>query len=140
MLIRRRFLNRRQIKSSEGELIWELENSYSLSPKLSSLYNLNILISLPDLNPHLVLLPRLLFFLSLFILELFAHILLMPLYLRSSYLTLVLPFSSPSSRLLFRFALLSWLLLLRFVLPLDYNFLVNILLLSSFVDLTDLTP
>lgn len=37
MEIRRRVLNRRQIKSSEGELIWELENSYSLSPKLSSL-------------------------------------------------------------------------------------------------------
>jgi len=36
MRIRRRFLDRRQIKSSEGELIWELENSYSLSPKLSS--------------------------------------------------------------------------------------------------------
>lgn len=33
---RRRFLDRRQIKSSEGELLWELENSYSLSPKLSS--------------------------------------------------------------------------------------------------------
>ncbi len=37
MKIRRRVLNRRQIKSSEGELIWELENSYSLSPKLSSM-------------------------------------------------------------------------------------------------------
>jgi len=37
MKIRRTELNRRQIKSSEGELIWELENSYSLSPKLSSL-------------------------------------------------------------------------------------------------------
>lgn len=36
MRLRRRFLDRRQIKSSEGELIWELENSYSLSPKLSS--------------------------------------------------------------------------------------------------------
>jgi hypothetical protein len=36
MRIRRRFLDRRQIKSSEGELLWELENSYSLSPKLSS--------------------------------------------------------------------------------------------------------
>ena len=36
MRITRRFLDRRQIKSSEGELLWELENSYSLSPKLSS--------------------------------------------------------------------------------------------------------
>lgn len=36
MRIRRRSLERQQIKSSEGELIWELENSYSLSPKLSS--------------------------------------------------------------------------------------------------------
>jgi hypothetical protein len=36
MRIRRRFLDRRQRKSSEGELLWELENSYSLSPKLSS--------------------------------------------------------------------------------------------------------
>jgi len=36
MRLRRRFLDRRQRKSSEGELIWELENSYSLSPKLSS--------------------------------------------------------------------------------------------------------
>jgi DNA-binding Lrp family transcriptional regulator len=36
MIKRRKFLNRRQIKSSEGELLWELENSYSLSPKLSS--------------------------------------------------------------------------------------------------------
>lgn len=36
MKIRRRLLDRRQIKSSEGELLWELENSYSLSPKLSS--------------------------------------------------------------------------------------------------------
>jgi len=35
--IRRTVLNRRQIKSSEGELIWELENSYWLSPKLSSM-------------------------------------------------------------------------------------------------------
>jgi hypothetical protein len=33
----RSYLNRRQIKSSEGEFIWELENSYELSPKLSSL-------------------------------------------------------------------------------------------------------
>jgi len=37
MKISRRILNRRQIKSSEGEFIWELENSYELSPKLSSL-------------------------------------------------------------------------------------------------------
>jgi hypothetical protein len=37
MRIRRGYYNRRQKKSSEGELIWELENSYSLSPKLSSL-------------------------------------------------------------------------------------------------------
>jgi type I site-specific restriction-modification system R (restriction) subunit len=37
MKLRRTELNRRQIKSSEGELIWELENSYALSPKLSSL-------------------------------------------------------------------------------------------------------
>jgi len=36
MRLRRRILDRRQIKSSEGELLWELENSYSLSPKLSS--------------------------------------------------------------------------------------------------------
>jgi hypothetical protein len=36
MRLRRRFLDRRQIKSSEVELLWELENSYSLSPKLSS--------------------------------------------------------------------------------------------------------
>ena len=36
MKISRRILNRRQIKSSEGEFIWELENSYELSPKLSS--------------------------------------------------------------------------------------------------------
>jgi hypothetical protein len=35
--ISRTVLNRREIKSSEGELIWELENSYSLSPKLSSM-------------------------------------------------------------------------------------------------------
>ena len=27
-------LARRQIKSSEGEFIWELKNSYELSPKL----------------------------------------------------------------------------------------------------------
>lgn len=37
MKLRRRILNRRQIKSSEGEFIWELENSYELSPRLSSL-------------------------------------------------------------------------------------------------------
>ena len=37
MKLRRRILDRRQIKSSEGELLWELENSYALSPKLSSL-------------------------------------------------------------------------------------------------------
>src|SRR4030065_67605 len=37
MKISRRILNRRQIKSSEGEFIWELENSYELSQKLSSL-------------------------------------------------------------------------------------------------------
>jgi len=36
MRLRSTFFNRRQIKSSEGELLWELENSYSLSPKLSS--------------------------------------------------------------------------------------------------------
>jgi len=35
MKLRRALLNRRQIKSSEGEFIWELENSYELSPKLS---------------------------------------------------------------------------------------------------------
>jgi len=37
MKLRRTVYNRRQIKSSEGEFIWELENSYELSPKLSSL-------------------------------------------------------------------------------------------------------
>jgi len=37
MKLRRTILNRQQIKSSDGELIWELENSYELSPKLSSL-------------------------------------------------------------------------------------------------------
>ena len=37
MKLSRRILNRRQIKSSEGEFIWELENSYELSPRLSSL-------------------------------------------------------------------------------------------------------
>jgi len=31
------YFNRSQIKSSEGEFIWEMENSYELSPKLSSL-------------------------------------------------------------------------------------------------------
>ncbi|MBU1622468.1 MAG: DUF1670 domain-containing protein [Nanoarchaeota archaeon] len=36
MQLRRTILNRQQIKSSEGEFIWELENSYELSPKLSS--------------------------------------------------------------------------------------------------------
>ena len=35
MKIRRTVLNRSQIKSSEGEFIYELENSYELSPKLS---------------------------------------------------------------------------------------------------------
>lgn len=34
---RRTVFNRQQIKSSEGEFIWELENSYELSPKLSSM-------------------------------------------------------------------------------------------------------
>ena len=37
MKIKRRALNRHQIKSSEGEFIWELENSYELSPKISQL-------------------------------------------------------------------------------------------------------
>lgn len=37
MKIRRRLIDRQQIKSSEGEFIWELENSYELSPKLSSM-------------------------------------------------------------------------------------------------------
>lgn len=36
MKLRRTYFNRRQIKSSEGEFIWELENSYELSPKISS--------------------------------------------------------------------------------------------------------
>jgi len=36
MKLRRTVLNRRQVKSSEGEFIWELENSYELSPKISS--------------------------------------------------------------------------------------------------------
>ncbi|KAF0151762.1 MAG: hypothetical protein FD143_1626 [Ignavibacteria bacterium] len=35
MELRRAEINRRQIKSSEGEFIWELKNSYELSPKLS---------------------------------------------------------------------------------------------------------
>lgn len=42
MKLRRRILNRSQIKSSEGEFIWELENSYELSPKLSSLILLTV--------------------------------------------------------------------------------------------------
>ncbi len=37
MKIRRRDLNRQQIKSSEEEFIWELENSYELSPKISQM-------------------------------------------------------------------------------------------------------
>ena len=37
MKIKKRALERRQIKSSEGKFIWELEHSYELSPKLSSL-------------------------------------------------------------------------------------------------------
>lgn len=37
MKLSRTYFNRSQIKSSEGEFIWELENSYELSPKLSSL-------------------------------------------------------------------------------------------------------
>lgn len=37
MQLKKRFLNRSQIKSSEGEFLYELENSYELSPKLSSL-------------------------------------------------------------------------------------------------------
>lgn len=37
MKLSRTYLDRRQIKSSEGEFIWELENSFELSPKLSSL-------------------------------------------------------------------------------------------------------
>jgi DNA-binding Lrp family transcriptional regulator len=39
---RRTLLNRSEIKSSEGEFIWELENSYELSPKLSSLILLTV--------------------------------------------------------------------------------------------------
>jgi len=35
MELRRTDLSRREIKSSEGEFIWELKNSYELSPKLS---------------------------------------------------------------------------------------------------------
>lgn len=35
MKIKRTALDRQQIKSSDGEFIWELENSYELSPKLS---------------------------------------------------------------------------------------------------------
>jgi len=35
MELRRTEISRRQIKSSEGEFIWELKNSYELSPKLS---------------------------------------------------------------------------------------------------------
>jgi len=35
MEVRRTEISRRQIKSSEGEFIWELKNSYELSPKLS---------------------------------------------------------------------------------------------------------
>jgi biotin operon repressor len=37
MRIVRRASKRRELKSSEGEFLWELENSYELSPKLSSL-------------------------------------------------------------------------------------------------------
>ncbi len=37
MKIKKREIARRQIKSSEGEFLYELENSYELSPKLSSL-------------------------------------------------------------------------------------------------------
>ncbi len=35
MKLRKRLLDRRQIKSSEGEFLRELKNSYELSPKLS---------------------------------------------------------------------------------------------------------
>jgi hypothetical protein len=35
MELRRTELARRQIKSSKGEFIWKLKNSYGLSPKLS---------------------------------------------------------------------------------------------------------
>ena len=44
MKIKKRELARRQIKSSEGEFLYELEHSYELSPKLSSL----ILLSAKD--------------------------------------------------------------------------------------------
>jgi biotin operon repressor len=37
MKLRRTVFNRSQIKTSEGEFIWELENSYELSPKLSTM-------------------------------------------------------------------------------------------------------
>ncbi len=37
MKLKRRVYNRQKIKSSEGEFLYELENSYELSPKLSSL-------------------------------------------------------------------------------------------------------
>ena len=37
MKIKRRDLSRQQIKSSEGEFIWKLENSYELSPKISQM-------------------------------------------------------------------------------------------------------
>lgn len=37
MKLRRAVFNRSQIKTSEGEFIWELENSYELSPKLSTM-------------------------------------------------------------------------------------------------------
>jgi len=37
MKLRRTIFKRSQIKSSEGEFIWELENSYELSPKISSM-------------------------------------------------------------------------------------------------------
>jgi biotin operon repressor len=37
MRIKKRQIERQQIKSSEGEFLYELENSYELSPKLSSL-------------------------------------------------------------------------------------------------------
>lgn len=35
MKLSKTVLNRSQIKSSEGEFMWELKNSYELSPKLS---------------------------------------------------------------------------------------------------------
>ena len=35
MELRRTEIKRREIKSSEGEFMWELKNSYELSPKLS---------------------------------------------------------------------------------------------------------